>query len=346
MKRPFESNESILEKDIEKFVDVTFNDLQSQFLIIPRGNNFLEFHRFRDAYELLKSHTRTFRKMDEASIWAACCEDSLVFPVLRTILGFSPPEWADATKELLAVDINQGAARQLDSNARKKTEYFSLMKPSSRTYNRTMALIKSAIILIVKKKDILPNDTIHRLDKVDTGSGLESLEHVARAHVPYSILLYERYLGRPFASHRDSVSELVGDLMENSIEKILYESKISFRRTGRAESFPGFEQAPDFFVPDEIAPKAIIEAKIISDDGTARDKVARILRLANMRDERVRAGKPAFEVIACIDGRGFGVRKQDMKDILIATKGKVFTLKTLPELVLNTSLNQFLPRKA
>ena len=29
---------------------------------------------------------------------------------------------------------------------------------------------------------------------------------------PYSILLYERFLGRPFAAHRDSVSELVGSL--------------------------------------------------------------------------------------------------------------------------------------
>ena len=63
-----------------------------------------------------------------------------------------------------------------------------------------------------------------------------------------------------------------------------------------------------------------------------------------MRDERIRAGKPSFEVIACIDGRGFGVRRQDMKDMLLATKGKVFTLKTLPDLVANTSLNQFLPK--
>ncbi len=345
MKRPFESTESLLEKDIEIYVDTTFGDLQSQFLVVPKGNNFLKFYRFRDAYELLKSHTSAFNKMDEDSVWAACCEDSLVFLVLRTILGFSPPEWANVAKEHLGVDINQGVARQIDSNVRKKTEYFSSMKESSKTYERTRALIKSAITLIGTKRDILPDDTIHRLDKVDTDRGIESLQHVASAHVPYSMLLYERYLGRPFASHRDSVSELVGDLMENAIEKLLHESKISFRRTGRTERLPGFDQAPDFFVPDEISPKAIIEAKIIGDDGTARDKVARILRLANMRDEKIRAGKPAFEVIACIDGRGFGVRRQDMKDMLLATKGKVFTLKTLPDLIPNTSLNQFLPKK-
>ena len=261
MKRPFESGESLLEKDIEQFVDATFGDLQSQFLIVPKGNKFLEFHKFRDAYELLKAHTNTFSKMEEESVWAACCEDSLVFLVLRTILGFSPPEWADVAKEHLGIDINQGAARQLDSNSRKKTEYFRTMKESSKTYERARALIKSAIILVGTKRDALPNDTIHRLEKIDTESGFESLQHVASAHVPYSMLLYERYLGRPFASHRDSVSELVGDLMENAIEKLLHDSRISFRRTGRAERLPGFDQAPDFFVPDEIAPKAIIEAK-------------------------------------------------------------------------------------
>jgi hypothetical protein len=36
-----------------------------------------------------------------------------------------------------------------------------------------------------------------------------------------------------------------------------------------------------------------------------------------------------FEVIACISGRGFGVRREDMKKLLLATRGKVFTFKTL-----------------
>jgi len=35
------------------------------------------------------------------------------------------------------------------------------------------------------------------------------------------MLLYERFLGRPFAGHRDSVSELVGDSLESVIEDVL-----------------------------------------------------------------------------------------------------------------------------
>jgi hypothetical protein len=44
---------------------------------------------------------------------------------------------------------------------------------------------------------------------------------LAAIGVPYSTLLYERSLGRPFAGHRDSVSDLVGDSLEAKIEDAL-----------------------------------------------------------------------------------------------------------------------------
>ena len=44
-------------------------------------------------------------------------------------------------------------------------------------------------------------------------------------------------------------------------------------------------------------------------------------------------GTHKFEVVACIGGRGFGVRREDMRKLLLATRGKVFTLKTLDRLV-------------
>jgi len=131
--------------------------------------------------------------------------------------------------------------------------------------------------------------------------------------------------------------------MESAIEERLAGARITFRKTKRAERVPGFEQAPDFFVPTEVAPAAIIEAKITGDDGTARDKVSRVLNLATMRDNRERAGQTAFELIACIDG-GFRVRREDMRKILLATRGKVFTLGTLDRLIEHTRLREFRPR--
>ena len=54
--------------------------------------------------------------------------------------------------------------------------------------------------------------------------------------------------------------------------------------------------------------------------------------------------KRGFEVIACIAGRGFGVRREDMKKLLLATRGKVFTLQTLDRLVAHTRLGEFRTR--
>jgi hypothetical protein len=52
-------------------------------------------------------------------------------------------------------------------------------------------------------------------------------------------------------------------------------------------------------------------------------------------------GKPKYEVIACIAGRGFGVRREDMKKMLLATRGKVFTLQNLDKLVECSGLKKF-----
>jgi hypothetical protein len=92
--------------------------------------------------------------------------------------------------------------------------------------------------------------------------------------VPYPVLLYERFLGRPFASHRDSVSELVGEVVESAVKDVLSAARVSFEKAKRAEKISGFDQAPDFIIPDEFNPVALIEAKLTEDDGTARDKVA------------------------------------------------------------------------
>ena len=47
-------------------------------------------------------------------------------------------------------------------------------------------------------------------------------------------------MGRPFATHRDSVSELVGEVVEVAVKNVLTEAKVSFRETKRAERIAGF----------------------------------------------------------------------------------------------------------
>jgi hypothetical protein len=209
---------------------------------------------------------------------------------------------------------------------------------------RVKALIETVCFLLTEGAPAVPPDKIHRLDKADTKGGLSGIQTAAKLGVPYAMLLYERFLGRPFAGHKDAVSELIGDILEVRIEEILDKAAISFRKTKRAERLPGFDQAPDFIVPDEFNPQVVIEAKTAEDDGTARDKVTRVQHLAHLSAQDQAGGTCKYEVIACISGRGFGIRREDMKKLLLATRGKVFTMKQLDRLIDHTRLRDFRTR--
>jgi hypothetical protein len=86
---------------------------------------------------------------------------------------------------------------------------------------RVRAIVETACDLLAQSCPDPGPDGIHRLGKADTAQGIHSMQRLADMGVPYAMLLYERFLGRPFASHRDSVSELVGGLLEADIEEQL-----------------------------------------------------------------------------------------------------------------------------
>ena len=253
------------------------------------------------------------------------------------------PEWAELARTELGSNITQGAARGIDKECRN-IGYFRQMdqrQSAIKTLDRIEALLRVAVMYIEKGSPPEQDGVLHRLSKFDTAFGRDSLAHASRENVPYAVLLYERYLGRPFATHRDAVSELVGEVMENAIEQRLRSAGVSYRKTGRAARIPGFGQAPDFCIPDEISPTAIIEAKVTSDDGTARDKVTRIKELETQRNKHVLEGRQWYEVIACIDGRGFRQRRTDMRDLILRLEGKVFTAATLDNLITNSRISEF-----
>lgn len=346
--RPFELDDPQgIQAHLEELVDATFADIQSQFLVLPKGSSFVEYRDFESAYEVLKRSTRAFEEFATAHVWEALREDALSLLVLRTILGMTPPEWAALARAEKGSDVDQGYARGIDVRCREERDFIrALQRPrQDLALDRIEALVEVAVEYVQRGAPAGAADTVHRLNKVDTHGGIASLQHVAAEHVPYAVLLYERYLGRPFAAHRDSVSELVGDVMEGAIEERLRRAGVTHRKTKRAEKIPGYDQNPDFFVPDEFTPAVLIEAKIAEDDGTARDKATRIIHLAEMRDLRERSGQDTYEVIACIDGRGFSVRRQDMRRIITATCGKVFTLATLDKLLERTRLRDYVSRQ-
>jgi hypothetical protein len=326
--------------DVEPFIDEVFSELKSGFLELPKGKGFVDYSVFESGYQALKKATRGFETIEAESIIACVYAAPIAFVVLRTILGFTPSEWAEVTTERTGVRVDQGSARTMDRTVRI-APLTPLKDRGTVTDQRRKAMIRAALIMLEEGTgDVDRNLILHRLDKVDTAEGIGSIRPIADLGVPYAMLLYERFLGRPFAGHRDSVSELVGDIVESAVEDVLSKVGVSYRKTKRAERVSGFDQAPDFFVPDEFNPSVLIEAKLTEDDGTARDKVARVQRLRTLRDESSRT----YDVVACIAGRGFKVRRNDMRRLLQATDGKVFTLESMEHLVANTRIKEFVTR--
>nr|VFJ56518.1 MAG: hypothetical protein BECKDK2373B_GA0170837_10599 [Candidatus Kentron sp. DK] len=337
---PFEVSFEEVERNIDHYVDAVFSGLQSEFLGLPKGPDFIEYPVFERGYEALKKATGNFRELSPEPILEAVYQLPITLTVLRAMLGFTPPEWAYIASERTGLEISQNAARALDRKIRAAPAT-PIKQGSTVTDKRIRALVETACQLLTKGAPKTPENIIHRLDKADTREGAANLRHLADFGVPYAMLLYERYLGRPFAAHRDAVSDIVGDVLESAIEKILHENGISYRKMGRAQKIPGFDQAPDFVIPDEFNPRVVIEAKVTEDDGTARDKVTRVQHLATLAMEGQPPGEPRFQVVAVIAGRGFKVRREDMKKLLIATRGKVFTLQNLERLVESTGVGEF-----
>ena len=340
---PFEVGFEELQSDLDNYVDAVFGCLESEFLVMPKGKGFIEFPVFENGYEALKRATEGFRKVTSETVSPTVFDTPIALIVLRCMLGFTPPEWAYYTSRHTGIEVKQGAARMIDRKIRMDPEA-ALPKKGTATEQRISALIAAACHALDSQASEESLEKLHRLDKADTRAGLVSVRSAAELGVPYSILLYERLLGRPFAGHRDSISELIGNVVENAIEDVLSGAGVSYRKTKRAERLDGFDQAPDFVVPNEFNPQVIIEAKLTEDDGTARDKVTRVQHLGTLSTQHTTAGQPKFEVVACIAGRGFGVRREDMKKLLLSTRGKVFTLQNMCQLIDHTRLAEFRSR--
>ena len=339
MKYPFEADLQEILSNPDDFVEAVFSSLESEFLLLPRGPGFIDYPTFEAAYEALKRVTVNFSQLPRDQLIDLASSTPLCILIIRSILGFTPPEWAYVAEQRTGVPVPQNFARSLERRARM--EPLRPIKRAELKGTRLKAMIEVACALMEEGSPPPNAVTIHRLEKADTTGGLSTIKSLSALGAPYAMLLYERFLGRPFAGHRDSVSGLVGDSLESAIEDVLTKAGISYRKTKRAEKLPGFDQAPDFVVPDEFNPHVVIEAKIAEDDGTARDKVTRIQHLGSLSTADMPPGHQKYQVVACIAGRGFRVRAEDMKKMLIATRGKVFTLKTLDHLVDRTKLAQF-----
>ena len=111
---PFEVPFAELDANLDTYVDAIFGALSSEFLTLPKGNGFIEYPVFEQGYEALKRTTGDFRDMSAEPVIELILKVPVAFIVLRSMLGFTPPEWAYVATQRSGVEVPQGAARTLD----------------------------------------------------------------------------------------------------------------------------------------------------------------------------------------------------------------------------------------
>src|SRR5262245_45221001 len=116
---PYQMTLAELANHLDQMVQVTFDSLSSQFMLLPRGNTFVTYDQFLAGYEALRMGTKGFTELDTEPCWAAIRENATAFVVLRTILGVSPPEWQELATEEPAVEIPSNWTRTIDGKVQR-----------------------------------------------------------------------------------------------------------------------------------------------------------------------------------------------------------------------------------
>ncbi len=89
---PFEVSFADIEADPDPFISAVFSSLETEFLVMPKGEGFIDYSTFEQGYECLKRATAGFRDVSPEPIWQAALQTPMVLIVLRATLGFTPSE--------------------------------------------------------------------------------------------------------------------------------------------------------------------------------------------------------------------------------------------------------------
>jgi hypothetical protein len=298
------------------------NYLSPMFHLIPWDSRvIMPEDEFRKAYELAAQHTAAFTSVSVDSLIQAMIECPPTLTVFRTIAGYRVQELAYVLEYKLKNRVTEAAIKGIESARRSPT-------PRQREQSPFIAqALFSAVEGTLLPRASGTDGFIDRHDKFDTKHGWSDAARAAQAGVPYATVLYERYLGRPFAYVVDALSGMKADLIEVPVQNLLTKHGVPFYRSRAIDRIAGFEQAPDFLIPNREAPSIVIEAKLAEDGGTARDKASRIERLSRITDRQ------GVVLVAVVDGKGFFRINDVLAPILRVTKGLTFTLSTLDAMI-------------
>ena len=137
-------------------------------------------------YESLKQTTCGFQDIDPDFVVKAAFQAPMIMIVLRTMLGFTPPEWAYLTTQRTGVEVTQGFVRSLDRRIRMSPN--SSLKRTRVMEERINALVVTACQLFNAPAPEVEPDKIH----LSASVGVESPTEVPmsalaeRVHLPFS----------------------------------------------------------------------------------------------------------------------------------------------------------------
>lgn len=292
-------------------------------------SEFYELEYFVHAYNLAKIVTASFTKNSIDDICRALIDHPITMLVFRTITGLTKQEFAYST-ELLSekLGIDAVSSAKIDS-----------MEQRNASVTEKQAFLIANTISSIMNGSLFgnpPGDVETKQHKPDTINGWESVMEVAENGVPYHVFLHQRHYGGAFRQVLDATSTKRGDLIEDAVEELFLKNGVPFIRTGshnQSEITERFEvrvtPSPDFVVFDSADNlKAMLECKTINDGGTARDKA---LRFERLREESIRLG--GIPLLAVLGGLGWKRVNDALGPVVRDTEGRVFTIKTLNQMM-------------
>lgn len=317
-------------------VDATKQNLRPAELTLPKDDKFVEKDEFYSAYQELYVETRRFEILNSETVWRAYDRNKMVFIVIRSLIGLLPREWAKIANEQGLEDITEDFIKDIDKKIRKgEIEYHQ-----EKTKRRLKNLFSVTIEYIETPVPETEDGAVNKLDLAGRVRSSRSIQDIAENGVPLREVLWERSMSNPLGRHNNAVSEVKGDIVEDAVEELLQENNIPYYRTEQVENVDGFDDTTDFYIPGTDDPEVLIEAKLVNDEGTANKQMARVSRLVKSSDDSSHHKAP-YQVIACIDGVGFGRRDSELKKLINSVEGNVFTLSTLGDMIEYTKLSKY-----
>lgn len=280
---------------------------------------------YESAYELTSGFTSTDVETLTAVIWS----DGRTLRVFRLLLGLTVSEFAAATQVLPEhyglKPLGSSRVKSLEAGAHcdRKTARCSALVIDQ--------IMQGGLFGAPPTEAVLP-----KIRKPDTIEGWKTVQRYATEGVPLVVFLHQRHYGGAFRQLLDATSSNRGDLLEDAVEELFRLNGIRFLRTGSRDQEEiarrfglTVRPAPDFVVFDQAENlRALLECKVASDGGTARDKAA---RFSNLQGEASRLGGiPLFAVLA---GVGWRRAADALGPVVRDTDGRVFTLPTLAEMM-------------